>query len=869
MRMDKFTIQTAETLQEAASLAREMENQGITPAHYLAAAIKNPENIVNSIFKKFGINQTKAVSEIEEVLSSIPRIKGGTLDTYLSPEMEKTIKESFKEADNFKDEYVSSEHILLAIIKSDYRESKILKNLGLTYDRVLSSLKEIRGNQRITDQAPEGKFNVIEKYCTDLTALAEKGKLDPVIGRDNEIRRVMQVLSRRTKNNPVLIGEPGVGKTAIAQGVANRIASGDVPETLKKKKVVALDLGSMIAGTKYRGEFEDRLKALLKEIENSDGEIILFIDELHTLVGAGSAEGAMDASNMLKPALARGELRSIGATTLNEYQKYIEKDAALERRFQPVFVAEPTAEDTISILRGLKEKYELHHGIYITDAAIIAAATLSDRYISDRFLPDKAIDLIDEASSRLRLEIDSVPKEIDELNRKIMQLEIEREALKKEKDSAAKERKSAIVATLADLKEQQKSKMLRWEKERGIIQEIRELKKEIDDAHIEETKAENAGELDKVAKIRYGTLVELETKQKELQKHLKEIQGDHPMLIEEVDSEAIAEVVSTWTGIPVSRMLESEREKLLKLEERIHARVIAQDEAINSVSNAVRRNRAGLQDPNRPIGSFLFLGPTGVGKTELAKSLAQVMFDDESNMVRIDMSEYMEQHSVARLIGAPPGYVGYDEGGQLTEQVRRRPYSVVLFDEIEKAHPQVFNILLQVLDDGRLTDGKGRTVNFTNTVVIMSSNVGTHLLEETRTMDKTERKNILYRELKKHFKPEFLNRLDDIILFHELEREHMIGILNIQLERITGHIEKQGISLVVSDKAKEFIARTAYDPVYGARPLKRMLQDKIQNELARMLLEGRILPGSTVNVGLDGEDLTFDIISPTPNEKTA
>ncbi|MBN2134281.1 MAG: ATP-dependent chaperone ClpB [Acidobacteria bacterium] len=861
MRMDKFTIQTTEILQEAASLAGDMEHQGIRPGHFLLAALEVSDNIIPAISNRLETNPLELAEEIKKQLSADPKISGGGLQTYLTPDMERVIKNSFSEADNFKDEYVSSEHILLAILQSDCREAKLLQRKGFTHSRVLKAMQEIRGNQRITDPSPEGKFNVLEKYCQDLTSLARKGKLDPVIGRDEEIRRVMQVLSRRTKNNPVLIGEPGVGKTAIAQGVAIRIASGDVPETLKDRKVVALDLGSLIAGTKFRGEFEDRLKALLKEIESSDGQIILFIDELHTLVGAGSAEGAMDASNMLKPALARGDLRTIGATTLNEYQKYIEKDAALERRFQPVFVSEPGVEDTISILRGLKEKYELHHGVYITDAAIIAAATLSDRYIGDRFLPDKAIDLVDEAASRLRLEIDSVPQEIDELNRKIIQLEIEKEALKKEKDASARERRSEIEKKLADLKELQQGKMARWKNEKDLIQQMRDTQKKLDEAHAEETRAEQAGELDKVAKIRYGTLVELEKNKEDIQKRLKETQGENPMLTEEVTSESIAEVVSNWTGIPISRMLESERDKLVRMEERLHKRVVGQDDAIKAVADAVRRNRAGLQDPNRPIGSFIFLGPTGVGKTELARSLAEFLFDDENQMVRIDMSEYMEQHSVARLIGAPPGYIGYDEGGQLTEQVRRRPYSVVLFDEIEKAHPQVFNIMLQILDDGRLTDGKGRTVNFTNTVIVMSSNIGSHMIAESEDMDSTEKQNLIRSELKKHFRPEFLNRIDDIIIFHELLPEHIRGILNIQIEKMQKIISRQGIDILFTDKALDYLAEKGYDPVYGARPLKRLLQDKIQNKLALLLLDGSILPNSTVKVDKKNSDLDFETIS--------
>jgi ATP-dependent Clp protease ATP-binding subunit ClpB len=859
MRLDKFTIQTTETVQTAASLSTDMGHQGIMPAHFLISALENPENIITAIAQRLEADPKVLVKELYDLLKRVPKVSGSSLQTYISPEMEQVIKSAFKEADNFKDEFVSSEHILLAVLNMDTEESKLLKSKGFTYDRVLKSMQKIRGNQRITDQAPEGKFNVLEKYCQDLTELARKGKIDPVIGRDDEIRRVMQVLSRRTKNNPVLIGEPGVGKTAIAQGVAMRIAAGDVPEGLKDRRVVALDLGSMIAGTKYRGEFEDRLKALLKEIEKSEGRIVLFIDELHTLVGAGAADGAMDASNMLKPALARGDLRAIGATTLNEYQKHIEKDAALERRFQPVYVSEPTVEDAISILRGLKEKYELHHGVYITDPAIIAAATLSDRYIGDRFLPDKAIDLIDEAASRLRLEIDSVPKGIDGLNRKIMRMEIEREAIKKDKDKESKERRTKLDKRIAELKEERSVKMDHWQREKEIIQEIRGLKEQLDRAHIEETKAEQSGDLEKVAKLRYGTIRELEHKQQEIQKRLKLVQGDSPMLVEQIDAESISQVVSAWTGIPVSKVMQSERDKLIKMEELIHERVVGQDEAILAVANAVRRNRSGLQDPNRPIGTFIFLGPTGVGKTELARALAEFMFDDESHITRVDMTEYMEKHSVARLIGAPPGYVGYEEGGQLTEQVRRRPYSVVLFDEIEKAHPEVFNILLQIMDEGRLTDGKGRTVDFTNTVVVMTSNVASDLIAEMSGKDMEKRKSVVFEELRQHFRPEFLNRLDEIILFHDLKPEHMEDILRIQLKRLRKVIAQQKINIELTTNAISYLAKKGYDPAYGARPLKRVLQTEIQNRLAMMLLEKGIEENSLIKVDYNGKELTFDI----------
>jgi ATP-dependent Clp protease ATP-binding subunit ClpB len=860
MRSDKFTIQTAETIQAAVTLAGSMEHPSVLPAHYIIAALENQDNIIPAVAAKLESNPAQLAEEFRNMLMKTPRVSGQGLDVFLSPEMETVIKNSFKEMEKFKDEYVSSEHILLAIISGNGNESRILKKHGFTYDRILKILQDLRGNQRITDQTPEDKFNVLDKYCQDLTDLARKGKLDPVIGRDEEIRRVMQVLSRRTKNNPVLIGEPGVGKTAIAQGVALRIASGDVPEGLKNKRVVSLDLGALIAGTKFRGEFEDRLKALLKEIEKSEGRVILFIDELHSLVGAGAAEGAMDASNMLKPALARGDLRTIGATTLSEYQKHIEKDAALERRFQPVFVDEPSVEDTISILRGLKEKYELHHGVYITDAAIIAAATLSHRYISERFLPDKAIDLVDEAASKLRLEIDSVPEEIDELNRKILQLEIEFEAFKKEKNTEAVERRKRIQEKLAEFNEARSVKMTHWKSEKEIIQQMQDIKKKLDEAQIEQARAEQAGELDIVARLRYGTILELESNRQELQKKLKKAQGDNPMLVEEVGEEAIAEVVSAWTGIPVAKMLESERDKLIKLEDLLHKKVIGQDEAVAAVSNAIRRSRAGMQDPNRPIGSFIFMGPTGVGKTELARALAEFMFDDEKQMVRIDMSEYMERHAVARLIGAPPGYVGYEEGGQLTESVRRRPYCVVLFDEIEKAHPQVFNVLLQILDEGRLTDGKGRTVDFKNTVIVMTSNIASELIIENRDKDYAQRREIILDELKRHFKPEFLNRIDDIILFHDLKPEQMLAILNIQLARLERLLEKQKINLIISEKAKKHIAEKGYDPAYGARPLKRVLQEEIQNQLAILFLEGKIKEGDAVKADYKGNSLSFEVV---------
>lgn len=850
MRMDRFTIKAQEALQQAQSRAEQTGNQEIEPEHLLLALAEQQDGIVPPLIKKLGSNLTLLQSRLQDRIQSLPRVSGAGTGSYISARLKTVLDNSEKEAEKLKDEFVSAEHFLLSMIAAkDLEVGRILKSLGIQKEAVLKALQDLRGNQRITDQNPEDKYQVLEKYCKDLTALARQGKLDPVIGRDEEIRRVMQVLSRRTKNNPVLIGEPGVGKTAIVEGLAQRIISRDVPESLKDRRLVALDMGALIAGTKYRGEFEDRLKALLKVITQSEGQIILFIDEMHTLVGAGAAEGAVDASNMLKPALARGELRCIGATTLNEYQKHIEKDAALERRFQPVYVKEPNVEDTISILRGLKERYEIHHGVKIKDTAIIAAATLSHRYISDRFLPDKAIDLMDEAAAQLRMEIDSLPTEIDEVERRILQLQIERQALLKEEDRASTQRLEKISQELAQLQEQSSIMKAHWQQEKDLIGKIRQLKAEIEQTKIEEAAAERRGDLNRVAELRYGVLVQLKNDLEKANKELETLQKNQKMLKEEVDEEDIAQIVSHWTGIPVTRMLESEMQKLIHLEEMLRQRVIAQDEALEKVSNAVRRSRAGLQDVNRPIGSFIFLGPTGVGKTELARTLAAALFDDERAMVRIDMSEYMEKHAVARLIGAPPGYVGYEEGGYLTEAIRRRPYSVILFDEIEKAHPDVFNILLQVLDDGRLTDGKGRTVDFKNTIVIMTSNIGSHVIAEIKNEERMREE--VMELVRKNFRPEFLNRVDDIIIFHPLTEKDIERIVDIQLGVLQKVLDQKHLSLKVSKDARDFIGRAGYDPVYGARPLKRAIQQYLQNSLAMELLQGNIHEGQTVRVDYD------------------
>jgi ATP-dependent Clp protease ATP-binding subunit ClpB len=857
--MDRFTIKAQEALQQAQTHAEQAGHQEIEPEHLLLTLVEQKDGIVPPLIKKLGANLSLLESRLQDRIQTFPKVSGAGAGSYISPRLKTILDGAEKEAEKLKDEFVSAEHFLLSMVAAQNQEvGKILKTLGVQRDAILKALQDLRGNQKITDQNPEDKYQVLDKYCKDLTSLARQGKLDPVIGRDEEIRRVMQVLSRRTKNNPVLIGEPGVGKTAIVEGLAQRIINRDVPESLKDRRLLALDMGALIAGTKYRGEFEDRLKALLKAITESEGQIILFIDEMHTLVGAGAAEGAIDASNMLKPALARGELRCIGATTLNEYQKYIEKDAALERRFQQVYVKQPTVEDTISILRGLKERYEIHHGVKIKDTAIIAAATLSHRYISDRFLPDKAIDLMDEAASQLRMEIDSLPREIDEVERRILQLQIERQALLKEDDRAATQRLEKISQELAQLQEQSSIMKAHWQQEKDLIGKIREFKAQIEESKIEEAAAERRGDLNKVAELRYGVQVQLRNDLEKANKELEDLQKDQKMLKEEVDEEDVAQIVSHWTGIPVTRMMESEMQKLIHLEEMLRQRVISQDEALEKVSNAVRRSRAGLQDVNRPIGSFIFLGPTGVGKTELARALAAALFDDEKAMIRIDMSEYMEKHAVARLIGAPPGYVGYEEGGFLTEAIRRRPYSVVLFDEIEKAHQDVFNILLQVLDDGRLTDGKGRTVDFKNTIIIMTSNIGSHVIAEIQNEERMREE--VMEIVRKHFRPEFLNRVDDIVIFHPLTEKDIQKIVEIQLGILQKLLDQKQLKLNVSKEARDFLGRVGYDPVYGARPLKRAIQQYLQNSLAMEMLQGKVHEGQTVNVDYDpkAEKLIFN-----------
>jgi ATP-dependent Clp protease ATP-binding subunit ClpB len=859
MRFDKLTIKSQEALSEAQSLAGSRGHSEIQPAHLLRALVAQPEGSTVPVLQKLGISLEQLSGVLEQVLAAIPKVTGGA-QSQLSRATSRVLEAAFKEAEQLKDEYVSTEHLLLAIAseKSD-PAGRALRDAGASRESILQALAAVRGGARVTDPDPESKYQALAKFGRDLTDVARKGKIDPVVGRDEEIRRVIQVLSRRTKNNPVLIGEPGVGKTAIAEGLAQRIVAGDVPESLKDRRLIALDIGALIAGSKYRGEFEDRLKAVLREVAEAQGQVILFIDELHTIVGAGAAEGAADAANMLKPALARGELRCIGATTLDEYRKHVEKDAALERRFQPVFVGEPSVEDTISILRGLKERYESHHKVRIQDAALVAAATLSHRYITDRFLPDKAIDLVDEAASRVRVQIDSKPEELDQLDRKLVQLEVEREALKKESDTASKARLKAVEREIAELREQGGAMKARWENEKGAIMRIAELKQRREELTVELERAKRQGQLERAAEIQYGELGQLEKEIVADQKKLDEIQKEGSLLSEEVSAEEIAEIVSKWTGIPVSKMLEGEQAKLLRMEEQLRMRVVGQDDALAAVSAAVRRARAGLQDPNRPIGSFIFLGPTGVGKTETARALAQFLFDDEHAMVRIDMSEYGERHSVARLIGAPPGYVGYEEGGALTEAVRRRPYSVLLFDEIEKAHPDVFNVFLQILDDGRLTDGQGRTVDFRNVVLIMTSNIGSqHIV----SLGEGQREELLARvdeALRAHFKPEFLNRIDETIVFHQLGREHFHRIVDIQLERVAKLLAERRISIEVTDAAKDLLAEKGYDPHYGARPLKRVIQRMLQDPLAVKILAGEFPEGSkvTVDARVNGEALEF------------
>jgi ATP-dependent Clp protease ATP-binding subunit ClpB len=862
MNINKYTEKARQAVATAIELAQQSNNPQVEPEHLLVALVEQREGIVPELLRKMNIDPAVLGRSARDLISRLTQAYGGS-QPGMSPRLNLLTQKAEAEADHLKDEYVSTEHLFIALADESGRSpgAQLLKQNGVNRDTILRALTGVRGSQRVTTENPEGTYQALERYGRDLTELARKGKLDPVIGRDEEIRRVIQVLSRRTKNNPVLIGEPGVGKTAIVEGLAGRIIRGDVPEGLKNKRIVALDMASLVAGAKYRGEFEERLKAVLKEIVDAEGQIILFIDELHTVVGAGAAEGSIDASNMLKPMLARGELHTIGATTLDEYRKYIEKDAALERRFQPVMVGEPTVEDTISILRGLRERYEIHHGVKFKDAALVAAAVLSNRYISDRFLPDKAIDLVDEAASKLRMEIDSMPAELDELERRIMQLEIEREALRKEKDKASVERLGKLEKELADLKEDRGRLATHWQQEKEAIQRARKLKEEQEALRLEIERAQRAGDYTKASELQYGRVPELERRIRQEEARLAELQKGHRMLKEEVDEEDIAEVVSKWTHIPVSRLMEGEVQKLIHMEERLHQRVIGQDEAINAVSNAIRRARAGLQDPNRPLGSFLFLGPTGVGKTELARALAEFLFDDEQAMIRIDMSEYQEKHTVSRMIGAPPGYVGYEEAGQLTEAVRRRPYAVVLFDEVEKAHAEVLNVLLQLLDDGRLTDGKGRTVDFKNTVVIMTSNLGSQYLAEAsgsgREMSEGVRREVMD-ALRAHFRPEFLNRVDEIIFFHALSKDDLKKIVEIQIRGLMKRLEERKIHVQLTDPAKELLVREGYDAAYGARPLKRTIQRRVLDPLALRVLEGDFLEGDTVVVSATGDTLTFE-----------
>jgi len=852
MRLDKFTEKAQEALQNAAQTAREFGQQAVEPEHLLLALTREREGIARPLLEAAGVSLPGLEAELVSSVEQLAKVRGGG-QPFISNDLNLVLEQAEREAQRLKDEYISTEHLLLALV-----ERPVLKHAGVTHDALLKALRQVRGSQRVTDPNPESKYQALERYGRDLTALAAAGKLDPVIGRDEEIRRVIQVLSRRTKNNPVLIGEPGVGKTAIAEGLAQRIAAGDVPETLKGRRVVALDLGALVAGTKFRGEFEDRLKAVLKEITSSEGQIILFIDELHTLVGAGAAEGAIDAANLLKPALSRGELRAIGATTLDEYRKHIEKDAALERRFQPVIVDQPSVEDTISILRGLRERYEVHHGVRIKDSALVAAAVLSNRYISDRYLPDKAIDLVDEAAARLRMEIDSMPVELDELERTIRQLEIERQALKKEQDAASRDRLTVLERNLAQLNEQRNALRARWDREKEIISRIRQLKARTEEIRHEAERAERAADFETAARLRYGEAIEIQKQLEQANSELSQVQTSGALLKEEVDDDDIAAIVSKWTGIPVTRLMEGEIQKLIHMETGLHSRVVGQDEAVEAVANAVRRSRSGLSDPNRPVGSFIFMGPTGVGKTELARALAEFLFDDEQALVRLDMSEYQERHTVARMLGAPPGYVGYDEGGQLTEAIRRRPYAVVLFDEIEKAHPDVFNVLLQLLDDGRLTDGQGRTVDFRNTVLIMTSNLGSQLIQElSERKPWSDVREAAMGVLRDHFRPEFLNRVDEVIIFRPLTQEQLVSIVDLQVEHLRRRLAERKIGLVLTEAARALLAERGWDPVYGARPLKRTIQKLVQDELAMRLLRGEFAEGDTVEVDAADGELTF------------